>query len=346
MADLNIVSSSPHVRSNDSTSNLMRDVVIALVPATLVGFYIFGLAAVFTVVLSVLSAMCFEWLYQKYTTGIVRINDYSAAVTGLLLGLNLPAILPVLPNAANETTLVNFFVPFAVPILGSMFAIIVVKQLFGGIGNNFMNPALGARAFLIVSFADHMTTWPTIEPVWPNSLEAVSAASLDAISGATILGSIKGEAFIYPSVLDAFVGTISGSIGEISALALIIGGIYLVYRKVISYRIPVVFIGTVAVFVMIYALANGQGFDLEFLGYQLFSGGLMLGAIFMATDYVTSPMTSKGQLIFAFGCGIITSLIRLFGAYPEGVSFAIIIMNLTVPLINRYTIPRCFGEEK
>jgi len=338
MADLNIVSSSPHVRSNDSTSNLMRDVIIALVPATLVGFYIFGLAAVFTVLLSVASAVFFEWIYQKYTTGQVRINDYSAAVTGLLLGLNLPAMLPVLPNAADEITLVSFFVPFAVPILGSMFAIIVVKQLFGGIGNNFMNPALGARAFLIVSFADHMTTWPAIRPVF--------APVVDTVSSATILGLLKSGEAVQPSVLDAFVGTISGSIGEISALALIIGGLYLVYRKVISIRIPAVFIGTVAVFVMIYALANGQGFDLQFLGYQLFSGGLMIGAIFMATDYVSSPMTSKGQLIFAFGCGIITSLIRLYGGYPEGVSFAIIIMNLTVPLINRYTIPRSFGEEK
>lgn len=346
MADLNIVSSSPHVRSNDSTSNLMRDVVIALIPATLVGFYIFGLAAVFTVVLSIASAIFFEWIYQKYTSGQVRINDYSAAVTGLLLGLNLPAMLPVLPNAAEEITLVSFFVPFAVPILGSMFAIIVVKQLFGGIGNNFMNPALGARAFLIVSFADHMTSWPIIKPLWPKTSQVLSSASVDTVSGATILGLLKGDGYVEASVLDAFVGTISGSIGEISALALIIGGIYLVYRKVISYRIPVVFISTVAVFVMIYALANGQGFDIEFLGYHLFSGGLMIGAIFMATDYVSSPMTSRGQLIFAFGCGIITSLIRLFGAYPEGVSFAIIIMNLTVPLINRYTIPRCFGEEK
>jgi electron transport complex protein RnfD len=339
MADLNIVSSSPHVRSSDSTTNIMRDVVIALIPATLVGFYIFGLAAVFTVLLSVASAVFFEYIYQKYTKGVVRINDYSSAVTGLLLGLNLPALLPVLPNAANGTTMVDFLVPFAIPILGSMFAIIVVKQLFGGLGNNFMNPALGARAFLIVSFANQMTTWPIVKAVWPVS-------GVDTVSSATILGLLKHDKPINASVLDAFVGTISGSIGEISALALIIGGIYLVVRKVISYRIPVVFIGTVAIFMSLYMLFSGDGFDIEFLGYQLFSGGLMLGAIFMATDYVTSPMTIKGQIIFAVGCGVITSFVRLFGGYPEGVSFAIIIMNLTVPLINRYTIPRCFGEEK
>jgi electron transport complex protein RnfD len=318
----------------------MRDVVIALIPATLVGFYVFGLAAVFTVFLAVVSAVGFEWIYQKKVTGNVRISDYSAAVTGLLLGLNLPAALPQLPNAANGTTMVSFLVPFAVPILGSMFAIIVVKQLFGGIGNNFMNPALAARAFLIVSFADHMTTWPKVTPVF------AKLSSADAVSGATVLGMIKEGYDITPSVLDTFIGTVSGSIGEISALAILIGGIYLIVKKVISYRIPVFFIGTVGIFMVLYSMFSGQGFDPSFVGYQLFSGGLMIGAFFMATDYVTSPMTQKGQIIFAIGCGVITSLIRLFGGYPEGVSFAIIIMNLTVPLINRYTIPRCFGEEK
>ncbi len=339
MSDLNIVSSSPHIRSKDTTSNLMRDVVIALIPATLVGFYVFGLAAVFTVLLSTLSAVFFEWIYQKTLTGKTSIHDHSAAVTGLLLGLNLPAALPMLPDAAKEITMVNFLLPFAVPILGSAFAIIVVKQLFGGIGNNFMNPALAARAFLIVSFADHMTTWKNIEPVF--------SSSVDVVSGATIMGMIKnGGLVIGPSVLDAFVGTIGGSIGEISALAIIIGGIYLIVRKVITYHIPVYFIGTVAIFMVLASLFSSNGFDPSFIGYQLFGGGLMLGAVFMATDYVTSPMTTTGKIIFAVGCGIITSLIRLVGAYPEGVSFAIIIMNLAVPLINRYTIPRCFGEEK
>lgn len=337
MSELNIVSSSPHVRSKDTTPNLMRDVIIALIPATLVGLYVFGLAAVFTVVLSTASAVFFEWLYQRMTTGKVSIHDYSAAVTGLLLGLNLPAALPALPDAAVGTSMVDFLLPFTVPVLGSAFAIIIVKQLFGGIGHNFMNPALGARAFLIVSFADHMTSWKSVEPVF---------GSVDAVTGATVMGMLKHGQVVGPSVLDAFVGTIGGSIGEVSALALIIGGIYLVARKVISYHIPVFYVGTVAIFMTLASLFSSQGFDPAFLGYQLFGGGLMIGAIFMATDYVSSPMTTLGKIIYAISCGVITSLIRLVGSYPEGVSFAIIIMNLAVPLINRYTIPRCFGEEK
>lgn len=327
MAELNIVSSSPHVRSKDSTQHIMRDVIIALLPATFVGFYMFGAAAVFTVLLSVASAVFFEYLYQKLTHQPLTIKDYSAAITGLLLGLNLPASLPDFGNGLFTT---HVFVPFTIPILGSLFAIVIVKQLFGGIGHNFMNPALAARAFLLVSFADQMTTWPKV----------------DAVSTATILGGLKEGGVVNASVLDSFLGSVSGSIGEISALALIIGGLYLIYRKVISYRIPVFYVGTVAVFVGIYSALSENGFDLQFLLIHLVSGGLLLGAIFMATDYVTSPMTAKGQIIFAIGCGIITSLIRLFGAYPEGVSFAIIIMNLTVPLIDRFTIPRGFGEGK
>ncbi len=319
MSELTIVSSSPHVRSNDTTSHIMRDVIIALIPATLVGFYVFGVAAIFTVLISTVSAVFFEYLYQKLMHEPVRINDGSAAVTGLLLGLNLPAALPNMP----------YMLAIVVPIIGSLFAIIVVKQLFGGIGNNFMNPALAARAFLIISFAEHMTTWPEV----------------DTVASATILGSLKEGGVVDQSVFEAFIGTVSGSIGEVSALAILIGGLYLIARKVISYRIPVFYIGTVGIFVLLYSIFNG-GLDLSLVGYHLFGGGLMLGAFFMATDYTTSPMTSIGQIIFAVGCGIITALIRLFGAYPEGVSFAIIIMNLAVPLIDRYTIPRAFGEEK
>ncbi|MBN2221580.1 MAG: RnfABCDGE type electron transport complex subunit D [Vallitaleaceae bacterium] len=320
MAKQWIVSSSPHVRSKDTSQNLMRDVVIALLPATIVGFIVFKGAAIFTVLLTVLAAVGFEFLYGKLTKQPNLIKDYSAVVTGLLLGLNLPASLEIAPPS----------VAIVVPVIGSFFAIIIVKQLFGGIGNNFMNPALAARAFLIVSFAEHMTTWPKV----------------DTVASATILASLKEGGEVSQSVMDAFIGTVSGSIGEVSALAILIGGIYLIVRKVISYRIPFFFIATVAIFVFFYSLASGKGMDLEFVAYHLFSGGLMLGAFFMATDYVTSPMTAKGQIIFAVGCGIITSLIRLFGSYPEGVSFAIIIMNLTVPLIDRFTIPRAFGEAK
>lgn len=321
MADLNIVSSSPHVRSNETTSSVMRDVIIALLPATMVGFYVFGLAGVFTVILTMCAAVGFEALYQKISGQKVRIKDGSAAVTGLLLGLNLPAAIGF--DAP--------FLPVIVPVFGAFFAIILVKQLFGGLGYNFMNPALAARAFLIVSFAEHMTSWK----------------SVDTVSSATILSSIKGgsASLVEPSVFDALIGHIGGSIGEISALALIIGGLYLIIRKVITYHIPVYYIGTFALIIILNSLLKGNGFDVEFLGYHLFSGGLMIGAFFMATDYVTSPMTSKGQIIFAVGCGVITAAIRIVGAYPEGVSFAIIIMNLTVPLIDRFTIPRAFGEE-
>ncbi len=319
MSDQMLVSSSPHVRSSDTTQRIMQDVIIALIPATLVGIYIFGWAALFTITLSMASAIFFEYIYFKQMNEPSHIQDGSAAVTGLLIGLNLPAVLPELP----------YLQAIFVPIIGSFFAIIVVKQLFGGIGHNFMNPALAGRAFLIVSFAPYMSTWPTV----------------DTTSSATVLGALKSGAVVEQSVFEAFIGTVSGSIGEISALALIIGGLYLIARKVISYRIPVFYIGTVGVFILLYSLFNG-GIDLSFVGYHLFGGGLMLGAFFMATDYTTSPMTATGQIIFAVGCGIITVLIRLFGAFPEGVSFAIIIMNLTVPLIDRYTIPRAFGEGK
>lgn len=320
MAELNIVSSSPHIRSNETTDKIMRDVVIALIPATLVGFYVFGLNAIITVLLTIGSALLFEWLYNKLMHRPTTLGDYSALVTGLLLGLNLPQ-----GNFTGDAKVI--LLSIAVPVLGSLFAIIVVKQLFGGLGANFMNPALGARAFLLVSFAKHMTTW---QPV-------------DTVTGATVLTYLKNGETPEFSLLHTFLGVIPGSIGEVSALALLIGGIYLIVRKVISYRIPVFFIGTVIVMLI---LMSGKGFDLEFIGYHVCSGGLMIGAFFMATDYVTSPMTAKGQIIFAIGCGIITSLIRMFGSYPEGVSFAIIIMNLFVPLIDRYTIPKAFGEVK
>lgn len=338
MTQLFEVSSSPHVRAENSTPQIMRDVIIGLIPATLFGFYIFGLAAVLVVALSVGSAVLFEWMYQKIVGKKTTINDYSAAVTGLLLGLNLPAMLPIFPGMTNYTQPTDFLLPIGIPIIGSFFAIVFVKQLFGGIGFNFMNPALAARAFLLVSFAKEMATWPAVAPRF--------SGSVDAVGGATILGALKEGGPIGASVMDAFVGTIPGSIGEISALALLIGGGYLLIRKVIRYHIPVYFIATVAVFMSLYSIFGLGGFSGEYVLYQLFSGGLMIGAFFMATDYVTSPMTPTGQIIFAIGGGIIASAIRVVGSYPEGVSFAIIIMNLAVPLIDKYTIPRCFGEVK
>ncbi len=248
---------------------------------------------------------------QKSTVG-----DLSAVVTGLLLAMNLPALMPV-----------EYL--WWVSIIGSFFAIIVVKQLFGGLGQNFMNPALAARAFLLISFAGIMTTW--------------GGPTIDGVSTATPLGILKeGGGATLPSVFDTFIGMIPGSLGETSAIALLIGGVYLIVRKVISYRVPVIFIVTTALMILLF---GGQGFDMTFLSYHLFSGGLILGAFFMATDYASSPTTAKGQIIMGIGCGVLTALIRIFGGYPEGVSFAILIMNLFVPLIDKYTVPTKFGGE-
>lgn len=314
MADnMYVVSSSPHVRSKDSVNRTMLDVLIALSPAALFSIFYFGLDAALTIAICMGASVFAEWVYEKITKEKSTIGDLSAVVTGLLLAMNMPGNMPI-----------KYL--WWLSILGSFFAIIIVKQLFGGLGQNFMNPALGARAFLLISFAGIMTTWgPTI----------------DGISTATPLGIITEGVGELPSIMSTFIGTIPGSLGETSAIALLIGGLYLLYRKVISWRIPVIFIGTTAVMVLFLT-----GFDINLLGYHLFSGGLMLGAIFMATDYASSPTTAKGQIIMGVGCGLLTALIRIFGGYPEGVSFAILIMNLFVPLIDKYTVPTKFGEVK
>lgn len=313
MSDLLVVSSSPHIRSKENVQTIMRDVVIALMPATLFGIYHFGIEALIIIILSVGSAVIFEALYQKLTKQKVTVNDFSAVITGLLLALNLP-----------------HSVPYWIPVLGSLVAIIIIKQLFGGLGQNFMNPALGARAFLLISFAGIMTNW---------QIDGVSSATpLAFVKAATRaeLGSLQP-----PHLMDLFMGNIAGCIGETSVIALLLGGIYLLARKVISWKIPITYIVTVAIMTVLF---SGSGFDMNVVAYQVFSGGLMIGAFFMATDYASSPATSKGMLIMGIGCGIITALIRFFGGYPEGVSFAIIIMNLFVPLIDRFTIPKIFGE--
>lgn len=311
MSDLYVVSSSPHVRDHDNVNRVMRDVVIALIPTTLVGIYTFGLRALAVVLISILAAVGSEALYQKLTQQKVTITDWSAIITGLLLGLNLSST-----------------VPFFIPVIGSIFAIIIVKQLFGGLGQNFMNPALAARAFLLISFAGYMS----------------SNYQIDAVSTATPLGIIKEglqAEYALPTISNLFFGHVAGCIGEVSAAALLLGGIYLIVRKVISFRIPVTYILTVAVLVLV---LGGKGFDLSYMAYHLFAGGLMIGAFFMATDYSSSPVTPVGQYIMGFGCGLLTVLIRLYGGYPEGVSFAILIMNMIVPLIDRFTIPKSFGE--
>ena len=304
-----VVSGTPHVRSKESIQSIMRDVIIALVPATAAGIYYFGLRALILIVAAIISAVFFEWLYEKITKKPVTINDLSAVVTGLLLAMNLPASAPVW-----------------VAIVGSAFAIIFAKQLFGGLGRNFINPALAGRAFLLASYPTEMTTW-----VVPNGLAA------DAATYATPLAQLKNGT-LDASLGQLVMGQVGGTIGETCAIALIIGGIYLLYKHVISWKIPVIYIATVFI---LFAVIGRHGMRMPL--QEIFAGGVMLGGIFMATDYASSPVTPKGQVIFALGAGLLTYLIRTFGGYPEGVSYSILIMNCCVPLIERFTEPTIFG---
>ena len=301
------VSATPHVRDKSSTKRIMFDVCLALLPACGFGIYNFGLRALLVLVVSVASCVLFEYMYQSLMHKKLTVSDLSAVVTGMLLGMNLPHTLPLW-----------------MVVLGSAFAIIIVKQLFGGLGQNFMNPALAARCFLLISFAGRMTTF-----------------TYDGITGATPLAMLKAGENV--DVLRMFLGTTGGTIGETSALALIIGGLYLIIRKVIVPTIPLVYIGTFSVFVLIF---GGYGMDMNFLAAHLCGGGLMLGAFFMATDYVTSPITPRGKIIFGICCGLLTGIFRCFGANAEGVSFSIILSNILVPLIEKYTVPRAFGVVK
>ncbi|MCI8342130.1 MAG: RnfABCDGE type electron transport complex subunit D [Firmicutes bacterium] len=304
------ISATPHVRSKESTQTIMRDVIIALVPAAVMGIINFGFNALLLMVISIATAVIAEGLYQKATKQKITVSDLSAVVTGLLLAMNLPAT-----------------APWWVPIVGSAFAIIFAKQLFGGLGQNFINPALAGRAFLMGSYPTIMTDWIT--------------PGVDAVSTATPLGLLKdgSETALaqLPSLQDALLGRIGGCIGETCALALIIGGIYLIVREVISWRIPVVYLATVFV---LSAVLGREGSNPV---YEIMIGGVMLGAFFMATDYASSPISPKGQIIMGIGCGLLTVLIRVFGGYPEGVSYSILIMNLCVPLIDRFTKPTIFG---
>ena len=318
-----IVSSSPHVRSNEDTSYIMKQVIIALLPAALAGIYFFRLSAINVMFWCILGSVGFEWLYQKLSKKESVINDFSAVVTGLLLAFNVPASLP-----------------WWMCLAGAAFAIIVVKMVFGGIGNNFVNPALAARAFLLASFPVAMTAWTKTGVNW------VSSGSIDAVTTATPLSFLKsgpqGIQTLTDSgtgLFDMFIGNIGGTIGETSAILLILGGLYLMYKGIINYVIPVFYIGTVAVLMFILG-----GFNVEFAMYQMVAGGLMLGAFFMLTDYTTSPMTKKGQIIYAIIAGVITTVIRLYGGYPEGVSYSILFVNVMTPLIDKYTKTKVFGE--
>lgn len=305
------ISSSPHVRDKRSTQSIMLDVIIALLPATIFGIVNFELNAMILILTCVVACVLFEWLYEKLMNKKVTISDLSAVVTGLLLALNLSPDVPVW-----------------MAILGSAFAILIVKQLFGGLGYNFMNPALGARCFLIISFAGRMTSF-----------------SYDGVTTATPLAVLKNTGDVSDvNVLHMFLGNIPGTIGETSVVCLLVGAAYLLIRRVIKPVIPFVYIGTFAVLIMIYALASGRGFDLTYLAAHLCGGGLMLGAFFMATDYVTSPITPKGKVVFGVILGLLTFCFRIYGGSAEGVSYAIIFSNLLVPLIERWTQPKSFGE--
>lgn len=315
------VSNSPHIRSEDNTRQIMLDVIIALIPALALGIFVFGARALVVTAVSVIGSVFFEWLYNKLLKKPCSIGNCSAIVTGMLLAYTLPVTAPLW-----------------MVLVGDFFAIVVVKSLFGGIGKNFMNPALGGRAFLMASYPVFMTTWCKVHDSLP------LFGSCDVTSSATPLSYLKNGKLPDVSLTDAALGMVGGCIGEISALALLVGGIWLLYRRVITLRIPVSFIGTVAVLTLIFSKGDGGAF--QWMAYELLSGGLMLGAIFMATDYASSPVTPKGQIIYGIGCGVLTVLIRYFGGYPEGVSYAILIMNCCVFLIEKISQPVKFGYVK
>lgn len=309
-----IVSPSPHVHSGDTIQKNMYNVLIALIPALLVALYVFRLDALIITACSVLFCVVFEYLIVKYILKKTpNVTDGSAIITGVLLAFNVPSNLPLWILA-----------------IGCLFAIGVVKISFGGLGNNIFNPAIAGRIFLLISFPAQMTTWP------------VAATAVDAVSSATVLGNLKLSPEALPSLQAMFLGTEGGSLGEMSALALLLGLVYLLWKKTITWHIPISILATVALFTGVLYIFNPQPLYHPLI--HLFSGGLMLGAVFMATDYVTSPMTKKGMLIYGVGIGFVTVAIRLWGAYPEGVSFAILLMNALTPLINNYTSPKRFGE--
>lgn len=323
------VSGSPHVKSDESTKKIMTGVVIAMIPAMLVSIYFFGFQAIRVLVLAVAASIFFEWLIQKYLIkGPVTIMDGSALVTGILLAFNVPSNLP------------SWMI-----IIGALVAIGMAKMSFGGLGKNIFNPALVARVFLLISFPVQMTSWPKPSPI--------TDGLTDVITGPTPLGIVKeglgaGKTMSelkpeIPTQMQDFMGQMGGSMGEVSAIALILGGIYMLWKKIITWHIPVSMLLTVTIFSGIF-----WGIDPEHYAdptFHLLTGGMLLGAIFMATDMVSSPMSNTGQLVYGFGIGLLTILIRLWGAYPEGVSFAILLMNAVVPLINKGFKPKRFGSK-
>lgn len=332
MSNLLYVSSSPHIKDTKTVSSVMLDVIVALMPALIGATIFFSFRALVIVLISVLSCVLFEFLYNLLMKKKQSVGDLSAIVTGILLGFNMPVTVPVW-----------------LPVIGSAFAILVVKMLYGGIGKNIVNPALTGRIFLFLSFSGYMTTWVNANSALDPTASGLSLfGNVDVVSKATPLSYLKdGNAEILKNVplTDAFIGSVGGCLGETSAILLIIGGLYLLYKKVITWHIPVSFIGTVALVTFCFPTIDGLT-RLQFMSYHLFSGGLMLGAIFMATDYATSPVTPKGRIIYGVFCGLLTVFIRYFGGYPEGVSFAILLMNFFVWFIDKNTIPTKFGGER
>ncbi len=316
-----IVSSSPHIRSGETIQSIMLNVIIALCPAALYGVYIYGLKALIVIVVSILTAVISEAVVQKIRKQPVTVGDLSAVLTGLLLAMNVP------PSA-----------PWWLVVVGSAFAIVIGKQVFGGIGHNFINPALAARAVLISSWSARMGTWD-------NAKSATSMMGLDAVTGPTPLGvmaesqgALPKIGAELPSFWDAFIGNVGGCIGETSALLLILGGLYLIYKGIITWHIPVAYIASAFVFAFFF-----YGFSFEYSAYNLVIGGLMLGAFFMSTDYASSPVTNKGKIIYGVGIGLLTILIRRFGSLPEGVSYSILLMNVATPMIDRFSVNTIFG---
>ncbi len=303
--NLYTVSMAPHIRSNASTASIMLDVAIALIPSLVFGIYNFGLRALIIILICVVSCIASEYLYEKLMKKPVTVGDCSALVTGLILAVNLPST-----------------VPFWLPVIGGAFAIIVVKMLFGGLGQNFMNPALAARCFLLISFASLMTNFPV----------------MDGVSSATPLTSLKSGGSA--DLLKMFLGTHSGCIGETSAAAILIGAGYLLFRKVISIKIPLSVVLSSAAFIALFSALNGRTVTVQYLLAQICGGGLLSGAVFMATDYVSSPATAPGKIIFGILIGFLTALFRIYGGSAEGVSYAIILANLTTPLIEKLTLKK------
>ena len=330
MSKLYNVSASPHTRSRTTTATIMQDVIIALIPATIYGIFNFGIKAFLIILTSVVACVMTEYIYEKAMKKPLTTGDYSAVVTGLLLALNLS------PN-----------VPLWIPVIGSVFAILVVKMLYGGIGQNFMNPALAARCFLLISFAGRMNNFAVEQVQVSGSVPKIfqylnkGIVAVDGVTGATPLASLRAGESV--DLLNLFIGKHGGTIGETSVAAILIGAAYLLLRKVITWRIPVTYLASFALFLILF---GGKGLDWNFLFSHLFGGGLMLGAFFMATDYTTSPRLTTGKIVFGIGCGLITMIIRLYGSYPEGVSFSILLMNILTPQIDMLFRRKTYGGVK